>query len=125
MTTLTIRLEYNDSPLEYTDTYIDIIWTPLVGSTATATLRVLAHLARLHHGHTTIPTAELASAVGCKPSRIHHALQRLQRTQLLTANGDTITVYSALPTAPAKRIQTLAPWAIDYAHNRHRHPRTP
>ncbi len=118
--TLTVRVGDRSHPLEYTDSYIDVIWTPLLGATAVALLRICAHCCRLHRGNVQVTVNELANAVGCKPSRVTNQLTRLQHHDLIDIGNNIITLTNGLPAAHETQLARLPTWATEYAINRHK-----
>jgi len=115
------RIQLTDSchPLDYSDPYIDIVWTPLVGPSATALLRSLAHTARSNPEQSTFTTTDLAAGIGVSPSRFGKALKRLHTESLLKVDGTLIALCNGIPTAPSHRLATLPDTARSYAINRH------
>jgi len=114
-----IQLRNSPQPLDYSDPYIDIVWTPLVGPSATALLRSLAHTARSNPEQPTFTAAALAATIGVSPSRFGKALKRLQTESLLQVDGTHIALCNGIPTAPAYRLATLPDATRSYATNRH------
>lgn len=119
-TIYTLRLTPNDERLDYTDPYLDIVWTPILGPCAISLLRALAHTTRANtHGPTTT-SHSLAASIGVSSRLVLKALKRLHDANLITLTGDTISLGNGIPTAPTYRLAALPEPAATYATNRHR-----
>lgn len=115
-TTYRLRLTPNNERLDYTDPYLDIVWTPILGPCAIALLRALAHTTRA----TTDTTNHcLAASIGVSPRLVLKALKRLHDANLITLSGDTIVLGNGIPIAPTYRLAALPELAASYAANRH------
>lgn len=114
-----LRLTPSAEPLQHSDPYLDIVWTPLIGPCATALLRTLIHVAQRNPETPEINTNTLAALIGVSPKRMHKALTRLNNHHLITQTNTTITIPNAIALAPTHRINTLPKLAQQYATNRH------
>ena len=70
--------------------YLERVYGPIIGPTATVTLRLLAGIE--HVGPARFTKEQLASEVGVSPSKLTATLQRLAHHGLLQQSGSTLRI---------------------------------
>ena len=94
----------HDHPHEATDRYVDLYWTPIIGSIAVAVLRWASHQTR----PITMSEHQLATAVGAPGTgQVRTALKSLLDAGLATAANDTLHVAITLPTLTSLQANTF------------------
>ncbi len=104
-----------------TSSYVETFWLPVLGPSATWTLRRLAGLAATPGG-VRIPTAELARSLGVsaatgRNSVMVRTLGRLVMFGMARWEGDVLAVRRWVAPLPARHLLRLSP-ALRHAHDR-------
>ena len=104
-TTITVApVVKHNHPHETTHRYVDLYWTPIIGSTAVAVLRWASHQTR----PITMSEHQLATAVGAPATgQIRTAIKSLLDADLSTATNNPLHVAITLPTLTSLQANTF------------------
>ena len=104
----------DDLGLPVRGTYVEVVWSGVLGPTATAALRFLAPYSSLPAEQATLDTAELAATLGVSISVLLRALGRLVRFGFVRRNAHGLEVRAFASPVPAIHVSRLSRTARAY-----------
>ena len=116
--TYRLRRSAATGPFWFTDLYLDVAWTPIVGPTVVQLLRSLNLSLLRPDGQASVDVVDLAASIGVAPSRLISAVGRAERFGLLgVSNVDTLLIadrFDAPPQHCLERLSTRDQLAIQW-----------
>ena len=89
--------------------YVRDVWAAVVGATGTLLLERCGQLLAVHGDPAVVELEHLAAWMGQMPSKLTHALARLDKFRLVSWDGSTLRIRSHVPSLTPAQLQRCGP----------------